>query len=213
MGGGPRWCSGGLLVGFAGLAALVLRDEVAVRTATQRGTGAVVRQCVGQCVEMVRLASGTSLSVLYALALGGVVAIAVYLPVYLAAVFGLEWFDALAVTGAVVGLTAVARLVGGWWTDRRPTARLLTVCYAVAASLGESDTRWGAVPIVARLAELAASDELVVVYGSDEPQLPRLDANVLLVGLRDRLPRHSVVALRVGRETGGRLAGLFGEFV
>src|SRR5947207_3521287 len=135
MGGGPRWCSGGLLVGFAGLAALVLRDEVAVRTATQRGTGAVVRQCVGQCVEMVRLASGTSLSVLYALALGGVVAIAVYLPVYLAAVFGLEWFDALAVTGAVVGLTAVARLVGGWWTDRRPTARLLTVCYAVAASL------------------------------------------------------------------------------
>jgi len=81
------------------------------------------------------------------------------------------------------------------------------------AVVGESDTRWGAVPIVARLAELAASDELVVVYGSDEPQLPRLDANVLLVGLRDRLPRHSVVALRVGRETGGRLAGLFGEFV
>src|SRR5438046_2935818 len=39
---------GGLLMGFAGLAALVLRDEVAVRPATQRGTGAVVRQCVGQ---------------------------------------------------------------------------------------------------------------------------------------------------------------------
>src|SRR5207245_1612247 len=65
------------------------------------------------------------------------------------------------------------------------------------AVVGESDTRWGAAPIVARLAELAASDELVVVYGSDEPARPRLGANVLLVGLRDRLPRHSVVALRV----------------
>ncbi len=317
------------LVGLAGLAGLVLRDPVGVNCG-----GSPVRRCV----EMVRLASATSLSVLYALALGGVVAIAVYLPAYLAAVFDLGWIPALAVTGAVVGLAAVARLAGGWWTDRRPTARLLMVCYAIAAGLclavavaprlwwltaplvaaiavcdgvasgallaligkaaradtvgavmgvtgaaaafgalalslllagvdrlsrsystawillgavlvavalyvrahglrvglglavqsapepsptamtvavvGESDTRWGAAAVVARLAELAARDELVVVYGSDEPTRPRPGTNVLVTGLRDRLPRHRIVAVPVGH-TGslGRHAALFGEFV
>jgi NNP family nitrate/nitrite transporter-like MFS transporter len=319
-----------LLVGFAGLAALVFRDHIAVNR-----VGSPIRRCI----EMIRLASATSLSLLYALALGGVVAIAVYLPVYLATVFRLEWFHALTVTGAVVGLAAAARLVGGWWTDRRPTARLLMVCYAVAAGLclvvagepqswwltapviaaiavcdgvasgallaligkaarvdsvgavmgvtgaaaalgallpplllagvdrlshssstawillaaallavalyvrahglriglglavqfepepsptamtvavvGESDTQLGAAAVVARLAELAASDELVVVYGSDGPARPRLSANVLVTGLRDRLPRHSVVGVRVALHTGAleRLAALLGEFV
>lgn len=280
---------GGLLVGFAWLAARVFRDHVAVPR---------VGSSIRRCVEMVRLAFGTSLSLLYALALGGVVAITVYLPVYLATVFGLEWFHALMVTGVVVGLAAVARLAGGWWIDRHPTAWVLMVCYAVAAGLclvaalepqewwlmapvigaiavcdgvasgallaligkaaradsvgavmgvtgaaaalgalvpplllagadrlghsystawillaavllavalyvranglriglglavhfepepsptattvvviGESDTRLGAAAVVARLAELAASDELIVVYGSDEPERPRL---------------------------------------
>jgi hypothetical protein len=38
---------------------------------------------------------------------------------------------------------------------------------------------------------------------------------VLVTGLRDRLPRHRVVAVRVGLHTGslGRDAALFGEFV
>ena len=69
--------------------------------------------------------------------------------------------------------------------------------------------------MVARLAELAANDELVVVYGSDEPAVPRRPADVLVAGLRDRLPRHSVVALPVGLRTGsvGQRAALFGEFV
>jgi NNP family nitrate/nitrite transporter-like MFS transporter len=330
---GGRWMGvvlGGGLVGFAWLAAVVLRDDIGV----YRG-GSPVRRCA----EMVRLASVTSLSVLYAVALGGILAIAVYLPVYLAAVFGLGWFHVLAVVGPVVGLSAVARLAGGWWTDRRPTARLLMVCYAVGAGLclvmavapqswwltaamvagiavcdgvaggallaligkaaradsvgavmgvtgaaaafgalglsllvagvdrlsrsystgwillsavllavalyvrahglrvrlglavqrapepsptamtvavvGESDTRWGAAAVVARLAELAASDELVVVYGSDQPARLQLNANVLVTGLRDRLPRHHVVAVRVGLRTGslGGHAPLFGEFV
>src|SRR5437773_5281845 len=46
---------GGLLAGFAGLAALVFRDDV-----TGRRAGSPLRRCV----EMVRLASGTSLSLL-----------------------------------------------------------------------------------------------------------------------------------------------------
>jgi hypothetical protein len=81
--------------------------------------------------------------------------------------------------------------------------------------VGESETRWGGPAVVARLAELAATDELVVVYGSDEPKRPRLSRNVLLTGLRDRLPRHSVVAVRVGLRAGslGEHASVFGEFV
>src|SRR5439155_20699662 len=66
---------------------------------------------------------------------GGVVAAAVYLPVYLATAIGLDWFHLVMVTGTVVTLAAVARLAGGWWTDRRPTSGLLVVCYAVAAAL------------------------------------------------------------------------------
>src|SRR5205809_657671 len=83
------------------------------------------------------------------------------------------------------------------------------------AGVCESDTRLGAAAVLARLAELAASDELVVVYGSDRPTLPRTTADVLVTGLRDRLPRHSVVALRVGPQTAshGRLAALLDEFV
>jgi MFS transporter, NNP family, nitrate/nitrite transporter len=321
---------GGLLAAFAGLAALVLRDNVP----GLRG-GSPVRRCV----EMIRLASATSLSLLYALALGGIVAVAVYLPVYLTTVLGIAWWPALVVTGVVVGLGAVARLAGGWWTDRRPTARLLMVCYALAAglclllaveppqwwltvpviaamvvcdgvasgallaligkaapadsvgavmgltgavaalgallpaslligvdhlsqshsaawillaaalfgvalyvrarglqvSLGlavrfepeagqtamtvavvdESDTRCDAAAVVTRLAELAASDDLVVVYGSDEPERSRLSVNVLVTGLRDRLPRHGVVGLRAAMytEAQDRLAAILGDFV
>ncbi|MBE1484380.1 NNP family nitrate/nitrite transporter-like MFS transporter [Plantactinospora soyae] len=318
------------LVVFAGLAALVFRDPVTAHRA---------RSPLGTCVEMIKLASTTSLSVLYALALGGVVASAVYLPVYLATVFRMEWFHALAVTGTLVGLGAGARLLGGWWTDRRPTPQLLTVCYTVAAGLclvaasdpqlrwlsilvigaiavcdgvasgvllaligkaaraesvgavmgatgavaalgalvpplliagadrlsqshavawillaalllvvalyvrahglriglglavrfepepgptamtvavvGEAETQLGAAAVVARLAELAASDELVVVYGSDRPVRRRPSANVLVLGLRDRLPRHSVVGVGVTPYAGtlGALAAPVGESV
>jgi len=321
---------GVLLVGFAGLAALVFRDPIAAHR---------VGSPVGKCVEMIRVASTTSLSLLYALALGGVVAIAVYLPVYLTAVFHLGWFQGLVVTGAVVGLAALARLAGGWWTDKHPTARLLMVCYSVAAGLclvvalapqrwwltapviaatagcdgvasgallaligkaartdsvgavmgvtgasaalgallpplllagvdrmsgsysaawvllaaallavafyvrahglriglglavqfepepsptamtvavvDESHTRLGAAAVVARLAELASTDELIVVYGFAEPARPRPGANILVAGLRYRLPRHSVVAVRVALRTGalGRLAALLEEFI
>jgi hypothetical protein len=278
------------------------------------------------------------LSVLYALALGGVVAVAVYLPVYLSAAFDLAWFHALAVTGTLVALAAVARVVGGWWTDRRPTPRLLVVCYTVGASaclveatqprlwwltvvviatvavcdglaagallalvgkaartgsagaimgvtgaaaafgaigppllltganmfthsrsaawllfaamllavalyvrahhlrigvgpavpmklapsptamtvavVAEADTRWGAAAVVVRLAELATNDELVVIYGCDAPP-PEPGTNILVTGLRDRLPRHSVMGVRLARPAGipEALAALLSEFV
>ena len=83
------------------------------------------------------------------------------------------------------------------------------------ACLGEPDTRLGAAAVVSRLAELATSDELVVVYGDDDQPRRGLSAQALAAGLRHRLPRHSVVAIRVGPRGGthGRLAALLGEFV
>jgi NNP family nitrate/nitrite transporter-like MFS transporter len=321
---------GGLLAGFAGLAAVVLRDPPKPDSA-----GSPARRCA----EMVRLGSSTSLSFLYVLALGGIVSTAIYLPVYLATAFDFDWFHALAVTVTVVALASVGRLAGGWWTDRRPTARLLVVCYGVAAGLcvagalaprvwwlvapviagtaicdgiasgallaligkaaradsagavmgvtgaagalgallpplllagvtalshsssvawtllaavllaaalyvrshdlhiglglavrfepelspttmtvavvGAADTRLGAAAVVARLAELATSDELVVVYGADERVRRTISAHALAAGLRDRLPRHSVVAVQVtpDAETLSPDALLLGEYV
>jgi NNP family nitrate/nitrite transporter-like MFS transporter len=321
---------GGLLIAFAGLAAVVLRDPVETDRA-----GPPARKSA----EMVRLSSSTSLTALYVLALGGMVAIGVYLPIYLTAAFAMEWFHTLAVTAAIVALAAVGRLAGGWWTDRRPTARLLMFCYGAAACLcvvgavmprtwwlvapliagiaacdgvasgallaligkaaraetvgavmgatgaagalgalwyplllagvshatdshtvawillaavllaaawyvrrhglqiglglavrvepepsptamtiavvDQADTGLGAAAVVARLAELATNDELVVVYGADGQMRPGVDAQVMAAGLRDRLPRHSVVAVRVGEDVDqlGRDALLLHEYI
>jgi NNP family nitrate/nitrite transporter-like MFS transporter len=321
---------GGLLAGFAGLTAIVLRDPV-----EPDRVGSPARKCA----EMIRLGASTPLSFLYVLALGGIVSTAVYLPAYLATTFRFGWFHAVAVTGTVVVMASLGRLAGGWWTDRRPTARLLMVCYGIAAGLcvagalaprvwwlvapviagmaicdgiasgallaligkaarpdsagalmgvtgaagalgallppvllagaatlshsssaawtllaavllaaalyvrshglhiglglavrfepepsptamtvavvGASDTRLGAAAVVARLAELATSDELIVVYGADNRVRRTITAQALAAGLRDRLPRHSVVTVQVtpDGETLSRAALLLGEYV
>ena len=117
---------GSSLIVVAALSAGVFRDPVGPH---RRRSG------LRRCVEMVVVASRTSLSLLYGLALGGLVAASIYLPIYLTAAFGLGWFHALTLTGIVIILSAFARLVGGWWTDRRPTARLLVACYMIAAGL------------------------------------------------------------------------------
>jgi hypothetical protein len=83
------------------------------------------------------------------------------------------------------------------------------------AVVGESETRLGAAAVVSRLAELAASDELIVVYGTDGRARPGLSPHALAAGLRDRLPRHSVAVVRVARdpEALGRDALLLAEYV
>jgi hypothetical protein len=73
------------------------------------------------------------------------------------------------------------------------------------AVVAGADVRLGAAAVVGRLAELAVSDELIVIYGADESPRPRTGGNVLLDGLRYRLPRHQVVAIPVPA-TGGALA-------
>src|SRR5207248_2521889 len=160
------------LVGYAALAMLLLPGPVL--TGRAAGTSGTV---LGRCLQMLRLASGTSLTMLYALALGGVVAVAVYLPAYLTGGFGLPWLSALGVTGVVVLLSAAARLVGGWWTDRRPTAQLLLVCYTIAAGLClvmALAPRWWALsaPLVAAVAvcDGLASGALLTLIGKAAPR-------------------------------------------
>jgi NNP family nitrate/nitrite transporter-like MFS transporter len=307
---------GGLLVGFAVLAAVVIREPVPVEPVPVERARSPLRECAA----LIRLASTSSVSLLYLVALGGLLSIALFLPVYLATALEFEWPDALLVTGSVVALASVARLLGGWRTDRHPTARLLMVCYGIAAGLclvvavaprwwvavvaitgiavcdavaggallaligkaarpysigavmgvagaagalgalipplliaglhrltgsytpawallaaivlaaglyvrsrdlyvglglavgfrpgpsptattvavlGEPETRSCAAAVVAELAELATSDELVVVYGIDQPARLGLSAAGLASGLRSRLPRHSVVVMPV----------------
>jgi hypothetical protein len=79
-----------------------------------------------------------------------------------------------------------------------PSPTTMTVAY-----LGEPETRLGAAAVVTRLAELATSDELVVVYGSGERPSPGLSPLALAAGLRNRLPRHSVVAIRTAPDAEG----------
>lgn len=81
-------------------------------------------------------------------------------------------------------------LAVGFRPSPSPTATTIAV-------LGQAETRLGAAAVVAQLAELATSDELVVVYGVDGPAQRGLGAAGLAAGLRARLPRHSVVATPV----------------
>jgi hypothetical protein len=61
------------------------------------------------------------------------------------------------------------------------------------AMVGASETRMRTADVVARVAGLAVTDELVVVYGSDERQ-PRPGVQPFVVALRRLLPRHAIVA-------------------
>ncbi len=64
------------------------------------------------------------------------------------------------------------------------------------AIVREPDVRRGPDAVVARLVELAVNDELVVVYGAHgRPQQPI--SNAVVDGLRERLPRYTVVGLYV----------------
>jgi len=62
------------------------------------------------------------------------------------------------------------------------------------AIVGELATRHGTADMVAQLAGLACADELVVVYGCDEYR-PGADVHAIVMGLRQQLPRHTVVVL------------------
>jgi hypothetical protein len=60
--------------------------------------------------------------------------------------------------------------------------------------------------VVARLAALAAVDELLVIFGSTS--CPQHGQHAVISGLRSHLPRHDVVAVHVGNHLGHRGADM-----
>jgi len=64
------------------------------------------------------------------------------------------------------------------------------------AVVGQAPTRSGTADVVTRLAQLAVTDELLVVYALDDHE-QSTGPRVVVAGLRILLPRHSVVTLNV----------------
>jgi hypothetical protein len=94
-----------------------------------------------------------------------------------------------------------------------PSADAGTATLTVAI-VREPDVRQAPDAIVARLSELAVNDELVVVYGSHtRPQQPI--SNAVVDGLRERLPRYTVVGLNVAPDAAPliRTCALLDEFM
>jgi hypothetical protein len=80
-----------------------------------------------------------------------------------------------------------------WPEPGRPAAESDAPVITIAV-VGDSETSWNTDAVVLRLAQLAAADELVVVYGHREP-----GHQAVLAGMRDRLPRHHIVDVQVRR--------------
>lgn len=72
-------------------------------------------------------------SFLYAVSFGGFVAFAVYLPIYLVNVFGLDLIDAGLRAAGFAVIATIGRPVGGWLADKIPAERILVVVFAWTA--------------------------------------------------------------------------------
>ncbi|ROP33743.1 hypothetical protein EDD30_6779 [Couchioplanes caeruleus] len=98
-----------------------------------------------------------------------------------------------------------------WWRTQEELDAAHPGPTTTVAVLRDADADADAV--VARLAELAVADELLVVYGSQSGAHP--EHNPVITGLRGRLPRHDVVAVRVGhhRADTHRHAAVLEEFM
>ncbi|MFD0517923.1 hypothetical protein [Paractinoplanes durhamensis] len=78
-----------------------------------------------------------------------------------------------------------------WWAAQARAT-------VTVAAVREADTGWHPEQVVARLAEVAADDELLVVYGSNG----RTVQNPMVSELRTLLPRREVVPMRVRHRHG-----------
>ncbi|GAB3815147.1 NarK/NasA family nitrate transporter [Micromonospora zhanjiangensis] len=112
-----------VLAGYAGVAALLLRD------APDRPVP--VAPLAARLAATVRLRVTWQASALYAVAFGGYVAFSVYLPAYLKTAYGLTQADAANRMAGFVLLAVLMRPVGGWLSDRIPATRVLSGALAV----------------------------------------------------------------------------------
>ena len=119
----PFLITAAVLVGYAVVAALVLRDAPGRRAST------------GSAVSRVRQALALRVtwqaSALYAVAFGGYVAFSVYLPTYLKNAYGLAQTDAANKMAGFVLLAVAMRPVGGWLSDRLRPTTVLGAAFAV----------------------------------------------------------------------------------
>jgi hypothetical protein len=80
-----------------------------------------------------------------------------------------------------------------WQEPSQPAAECDAPVVTIAV-VGDSETSWNTDAVVFRLARLAVTDELVVVYGHRGP-----GHHAVLTGMRGRLPRHHIVDVHVRR--------------
>jgi MFS transporter, NNP family, nitrate/nitrite transporter len=114
----------GVLVGYAALAWLLLRDRPVA-------TGSMLSRLRAVLVMPVTL----QLSFLYAVAFGGFVAFSVYLPTYLTSAYHLDKADAALRTAGFVVLAVAMRPIGGWLSDRLDPSKVLLASYGLAGAL------------------------------------------------------------------------------
>jgi MFS transporter, NNP family, nitrate/nitrite transporter len=112
------------LVGFAVVAAVLVCDCGQLTDGRRAGGRLLGTRAQGR--------STSSLAVLYAAAFGAVLAMAMFLPVYLRAEYRLDEGLILAATSGCVVIAALVRPVGGWLADRGASARTLVGCFTVA---------------------------------------------------------------------------------
>lgn len=116
-----------LLAVYAVMARLLIRDPSRPRPAG----GSFLRRTWAT----LRIRTTLQLSALYAVGFGGFVAFSVYLPTYLRNAYELSAADAANRTVGFVVLAVIARLVGGWLSDRFRPVPVLSACFAAAAAL------------------------------------------------------------------------------
>jgi len=169
--------------------------------------------------------SGVALAHRYPLM--GLILIGAYVTMFLLAADGRTGWTVWDVATALLGIGVALRMAGGrWsgrglaalrsghvsglreapppvirepesWLDAPPEASPTAMTVAVVS---ESET-WGTVDaVVSRLAQLAATDELLVVHGAEARTT--LVQHPVVAGLRNQLPRHDVVTLHVGYDHG-----------
>jgi hypothetical protein len=98
--------------------------------------------------------------------------------------------------------TTIREPESAWWqAEEEPVVPAAPVFGVTVAVVGESECRWGMGAVVARLAGLAAQDELVIVVGAERRYEP--GGCSVVAGLRDHLPRHHVVGLYVAQPCAG----------
>ncbi|MFI6737868.1 MFS transporter [Nonomuraea sp. NPDC050451] len=121
----PFVITAAVLAIYAAVAWLLLRDAPGRTVATEPLTA--------RLAATLKLPITWQACVLYAVAFGGYVAFAVYLPAYLQTGYGLEQADAANRMAGFVVLAVVMRPLGGWLSDRIGPVRVLSGVFTVIA--------------------------------------------------------------------------------